>query len=99
MTSQRAFSSCRLCRPHRRQVRIGHADDGGALRTLNHRLPQWQRDDERRTLVRLAAGRDRAAVALGDFTADRQPDASSLVNAAAVEALEDVEDPVEILLV
>src|SRR3954462_10679286 len=61
-------------------------------------MGRGKRDDERRALAGAAGGGDRAAVALDDLTADGEADASPLVLVAAVQALEDVKDAVEVLL-
>ncbi len=58
-----------------------------------------QGDDEGRPLARSALGLDAASVALGYLAAYGQADARALVLAPAVEALEDAEDALDVLIV
>lgn len=60
------------------------------------RLGEGQRDDECCPLSRRTLGSDAAAVALGDFTADGKPHARAFIVVAAMQALEQIEDAIEI---
>src|SRR5581483_11759200 len=61
-----------------------------------HRIPgllDGERHGEGRALARHAVGCDRAAVPVDDLAAERESDPGPAVGPAAVEALEDLEDP------
>src|SRR5450432_4704279 len=62
-------------------------------------LVQGQGDDECRSLAWGATRGNRSAVALDDFSANRQPDACALVVAAPVQALKDREHAIEVFFV
>src|SRR5207247_1591086 len=66
--------------------------------SLCHRLLSFGQDhDEGRSFSFAALGRNRPPVALDDFTANRQANSSSLILRAPVQALEDVENPIQVL--
>ena len=68
--------------------------------SLCHRLLSFGQDhDEGRSFSFAALGRNRPPVALDDFTANRQANSSSLILRAPVQALEDVENPIQVLFV
>src|SRR4051812_35790981 len=62
-------------------------------------LLHGQCDDEARPLAGPPLGDDRAAVSLDDLAAERQPDPGALIDVAWVQALEDAEDALLVLLI
>src|SRR5437764_15444902 len=62
-------------------------------------MSRGQNHDEGRSFSLAAVGRNRPPMALDDFTTNRQPDSSPVVLRPPVQALEDVENPVEVFFV
>ena len=62
-------------------------------------MTRRENHDEGRTLARPTVRGDCSTMPLHDFPADREPDPGPFILVAAVQPLEDLEDPLAILLV